>query len=240
MSQCMDIDATSFFRALFHRLSFQQGRAVLRRSQRCGQQRSGAGLLLRECFPRALASWAFMLRAFKPRAFAVSLALGLSLTGCGEPDLSGLENKLGDLRADPSGLELPPVPDLPHYDTVDYDQSSRRSPFLARQPAPEAAPEGSIDLAPDSDRPLEPLEAYPLDKLSLVGTLSVGNRPSALVRAPGGEVHRLTNGDHMGTDYGRIVSITERAVQLVEVVNNGRGSWIEHTRQLTLDDPTTK
>ncbi|WP_304526305.1 pilus assembly protein PilP [Halomonas sp. I5-271120] len=202
---------------------------MLKRSQRW-QERSRASLVSRECF----------LQAFAPRAFALSLALGLSLTGCSEPDLAALDNKLGGLRDDPSGVELPPVPELPHYAAVDYDQSSRRSPFRARQAAPEAAPEGSSELAPDSDRPLDPLEAYPLDKLMLVGTLSVGNRPSALVRAPGGEVHRLTSGDHMGADYGRIVSITERSVQLVEVVNNGRGGWTERTRQLTLDDPTTK
>lgn len=233
-----DRGAVSLFRGLLHRYPFPKDeQECVQRGGHKGravpwhwQAHSWARPASRECFPRT----------FTPRTFALSLALGLSLTGCSEPDIAGLDKKLSELRADPGSVELPPVPELPHYAAVAYDQSSRRSPFLARQPAPETAPEGSVDLAPDPDRALDPLEAYPLDELVLVGTLSVGNRPSALVRAPDGEVHRLTSGDHLGTDYGRIVSITERSVQLVEVVNNGRGGWIERTRRLTLDDPTTK
>lgn len=168
------------------------------------------------------------------------LGLSLMLVGCGEPDLVELDRKLEGLRVDPSGVELAPVPELPQYEVVSYHQADQRSPFQARLSAPETMPEGSADLAPDRDRPRGPLEAYPLEQLTLVGTLRVGNRPSALVRDPDGEVHRLTSGDYLGTDYGRIVSITGRSVQLVEVVNNGRGGWTERTRQLTLDDAITK
>lgn len=169
----------------------------------------------------------------------VSLGLALLLGGCSEPDLAGLDRELASLRANPRVVELSPVPELPQNAAVSYDQADQRSPFRARLPAPEAVPEGSADLAPDLERARGPLEAYPLEQLKLVGTLSVSNRPSALVRAPGGEVHRLNSGDHLGTDYGRIVSITSRSVQLIEVVNNGRGGWVERTRRLTLDDPTT-
>lgn len=220
MSPRMDSDAG----ALLGCATLQRGGKVLKRSPW-------------RWWPRSWVSSAS--RKGLSRAFALSLALGLSLTGCSEPDIAGLDKKLSELQADPSGIKLPPVPELPWYVAVAYDQSGRRSPFLARQPEAEAAPEGASDLAPDPDRPLDPLEAYPLDQLELVGTLSVGNQPSALVRAPNGEVHRLTSGDHMGTDYGRIVSITEASVQLVEVINNGRGGWVERTRRLLLDDPTT-
>ncbi|WP_458524811.1 pilus assembly protein PilP [Onishia taeanensis] len=173
----------------------------------------------------------------------MAMPLGLSallLVGCSEPELGTLERELKALRTAPGRVELAPLPEVPVYTPVAYDQSDRRSPFRSRLPAPEQVPDGSPELAPNLDRPREPLEAYPLDQLELVGTLSVANRPSALVRAPDGEVHRLSSGDRLGTDYGRIIGITARSVQMVEVVNDGRGGWVERTRQLTLDDDTTK
>ncbi|WP_230086176.1 pilus assembly protein PilP [Halomonas sp. 328] len=164
------------------------------------------------------------------------LLLLITLVGCGDPDIAGLDRQLAEIRANPGRLELSPLPDTPGYVAISYDQADRRSPFMARLPEPEGAlAGGSEDLAPDMARAREPLERYPLDRLALVGTLSVGGQPSALVRAPDGEVHRLRNGNYLGTDFGRIVSITEASVQLVEVVPNGRGGWIERVRSLSLN-----
>lgn len=162
-----------------------------------------------------------------------SLAL---LGACGDPDIASLERELEALRADPGELTLPPLPEVPSYQAVSYDQADRRSPFMAELPEAEELPVGTTDLAPDQDRAKEPLEAYALESLDLVGTLSVGGRPSALVRDPDGEVHRLRSGNHLGTDYGRIIGITDASVLLVEVVSNGQGGWIERTRLLTLEE----
>lgn len=164
------------------------------------------------------------------------LLLLAALVGCSDPDIGGLDRQLAEIRANPGELELTPLPETPGYTAISYDQADRRSPFMARLPEPEGAlAGGSEELAPDMSRPREPLENYPLDRLSLVGTLLVGGQPSALVRAPDGEVHRLRNGNYLGTDFGRIVSITEASVQLVEVVPNGRGGWIERVRSLSLN-----
>lgn len=164
------------------------------------------------------------------------LLLLAGLAGCSDPDIAGLDRQLVEIRANPGRLELSALPDTPKYVAIPYAQADRRSPFMARLPEPEAGlVGGSEELAPDMARPKEPLELYPLERLALVGTLSVGGQPSALVRAPDGEVHRLRNGNYMGTDFGRIVSITEASVQLVEVVPNGRGGWIERVRSLSLN-----
>ena len=92
------------------------------------------------------------------------------------------------------------------------------------------------DLAPDESRPKEPLEAFDLSQLELVGTLTVGGQPSALIQAPDGQVHRLRTGNYMGSDFGRIIGITGASVQLVEIVPTGRGGWTERSTRLTLDD----
>jgi type IV pilus assembly protein PilP len=127
------------------------------------------------------------------------------------------------------------LPEIPDYESVPYDEADQRSPFLPVMPEADLPPEGSADLAPDTTRPREPLEAYGLNELALVGILQVGGQPSALVRAPGGQVHRLRVGNYMGNDFGRIISITESSIQLIEVVPTGRGGWVERTTRLSLD-----
>ncbi len=163
------------------------------------------------------------------------LLLALALGACRDAATGDLERELASLRADPGELTLEPLPPMPVFHSVDYRFADQRSPFQSRLPESRVLPEGDVDLAPDTSRPREPLEAYELEQLNLVGTLTVGGTPSALVRAPDGNVHRLRVGDHLGSDFGRIVGITTASVQLVEIVPTGRGGWIERSTQLTLD-----
>lgn len=167
------------------------------------------------------------------RAVAVCLPLWLVLAGCSEVGLPALERELAELRVRPTG-EIASLPRTPQYRAVTYDQGDGRSPFLPERPETERAGGGG-NLAPDLSRPRDPLEAYALDSLRLVGTLSVDGRRSALVRDPQGQVHRLHAGEHMGTDFGRIVGITDSSVQLVEIVSNGQGGWTERSRNISLD-----
>ncbi|MFY0989420.1 pilus assembly protein PilP [Halomonas sp. C05BenzN] len=163
-------------------------------------------------------------------------AVLLWLAGCADPQLGSLDRDLSAIRNDPGQVPRVELPEIPEYEPVPYDEADRRSPFIAQLPEAEQPPRGSEELAPDLERPREALEAYGLGELDLVGTLQVGGQPSALVRAPDGQVHRLRVGNHLGSDFGRIVSITEASVQLVEVVPTGRGGWIERSTRLTLDD----
>ncbi|MBE0488978.1 MAG: pilus assembly protein PilP [Halomonas sp.] len=167
---------------------------------------------------------------------ALAAALLLGLAGCADPQLGALDRQLAEIRSNPGATPRVELPDIPDYEALPYDEADRRSPFIARLPETEQPPRGSEELAPDLTRPREPLEAYGLGQLDLVGTLTHGGQPSALVRAPSGTVHRLRVGNHMGSDFGRIVSITSASVQLIEVVPTGRGGWIERTTQLTLND----
>jgi type IV pilus assembly protein PilP len=157
------------------------------------------------------------------------------LTGCADPQLGNLDRELSEIRNNPGQVERVPLPEIPDYEPVPYDDADQRSPFLPVMPEADLPPEGSADLAPDTTRPREPLEAYGLNELALVGILQVGGQPSALVRAPGGQVHRLRVGNYMGNDFGRIISITESSIQLIEVVPTGRGGWVERTTRLSLD-----
>lgn len=162
--------------------------------------------------------------------FAVML-----LAGCSDARLDALDQRLAGLRAKPSG-ELPALPETPDYRPVTYDQAGSRSPFQPERPATEDAAANGNDLKPDMSRPREALERFPLDALTLVGTLVVDGHSFALVRDPDGKVHRVHAGMHLGTDFGRISKVADRDIHLVEIVSNGQGGWVERRRTLSLDN----
>lgn len=162
------------------------------------------------------------------------------LAGCGDPQLSALEGELESLRGRPSGQvqELPPQP---VYHPVTYDMADARSPFQSRLPEPEeeltAVDNG---VRPDLDRAREPLEAWPMEQLSMVGTLDVDGTRSALILTPAQEVQRVRVGNHMGSNFGRIIRIGDTQLDMVEIVPNGQGGWIERTRAMALAEPVQK
>lgn len=156
------------------------------------------------------------------------------LAGCADPKLVALERELAAIRSDAvraQGLELPEVP---RVERVDYDLEELRSPFIMRARGVERELDDGASVMPQLDRIREPLEAHGLSELQLVGTLRVGGQPSALVRAPGGQVHRLSVGNYLGLNHGRIVSITDTSLSLVELVVE-RGAWVERRREMMMD-----
>lgn len=169
---------------------------------------------------------------FKVPGFVTAMAL-MAMSGCADPQLGALDRELAGIRSHPGPTPDVELPDIPNYDTVSYLESEQRSPFAPRQvdDQREAPVEGR--LAPPVDRQREPLEAYDISELELVGTLTVGGQPSALIRSPEGQVHRLQTGNYLGADHGRIIGITESSILLVELVMQ-RGEWVERNRQITL------
>lgn len=165
----------------------------------------------------------------------------LALSGCAdESGFDDLDRYMEETRNAPRGV-VEPLPEFQAYEAFNYRSSDRRAPFQppveVQLTMREEAPRSNVQ--PDTDRPKELLEQFSLDNLNMVGTLrrSVGEAALyALVRDAQGGIHRVRKGNHMGQNYGRVVGIDEGRIELVEIVPNGRGSWIERPRSLTLDD----
>lgn len=94
-------------------------------------------------------------------------------------------------------------------------------------------------IAPEMARRKEPLEAYPLDTIKMVGSLQKKGQPAALVTADK-LLYQVTVGQYLGQSYGRITSINETAIQLREIVQDATGDWIERTTSLELQEGVTK
>lgn len=90
-------------------------------------------------------------------------------------------------------------------------------------------------LAGELNRRREPLEAFPLDSMSMVGSVERGGRPFALLRV-NELLYQVKVGDHLGQNYGRVTRIDETGVVLREIVQDAAGEWIERSANLQLQE----
>jgi len=90
-------------------------------------------------------------------------------------------------------------------------------------------------LAAEINRRKEPLEAYPLDSMSMVGSVTKQGRPYALLRVDN-LLYQVKAGDYLGQNYGKITKISETDISLREIVQDAAGEWIERTSSLQLQE----
>ncbi len=132
----------------------------------------------------------------------------------------------------------PPVERLPSITQVPpfaYQANDMRSPFdppvvLKRV----ERPQGGVQVQPDMNRVRQFLEQFPVASLSMVGTLAQEERVYALIRDANGNVHRVARGDYLGTDHGQVQRVAENAIELIEIVPDGAGGWVERARTVEL------
>jgi type IV pilus assembly protein PilP len=157
--------------------------------------------------------------------------LMIVVAACGS-DNRDLQARIDEIKARPGGV-IEPLPEVRPPPTYVYQADDRRSPFIPD--APQRVLEAS-GVGPDLDRPREFLEGLPLDALSMVGTLSNAQAAYGLIQDSDGLVHRVTIGDHMGQNYGRITNITDSEIQLLEIVSDGLGEYYERPAAIGLSD----
>lgn len=90
-------------------------------------------------------------------------------------------------------------------------------------------------IAPELARRKEPLEAFPLDTVSMVGSLIKQGQPVALVRVDN-LLYQVRNGSYLGQNYGRVSKVSETGLSLREIVQDATGEWIERTATLQLQE----
>jgi type IV pilus assembly protein PilP len=159
----------------------------------------------------------------------------LFLAACGGDEHQDLKEELKALTKDLRG-GIKPLPVVKPYEPVPYRAFDLPDPFgpakIELAVAAAAKSKGGAN-APDATRPREPLEAYPLESLKMVGTLAQKNTTFALVRADA-SVYRVKVGNYLGQNFGVITEITENQINLKELVQDASGDWTERTIALQM------
>ncbi|MFT5722291.1 MAG: type IV pilus assembly protein PilP [Motiliproteus sp.] len=175
-----------------------------------------------------------------PLLMALLAALLVTLQGCSQiDDTSDLQQFVEQTQARPSG-HIDPLPEFKAYESFLYRATSLRGPFEQLVRIELSTDEGSLgpknDLKPDIERPKEPLEAFKLENLRMVGTIHMLEQGelSALIRDAEGNIHRLERGNYIGKNYGEIITVNETQVDVIEIVQNGLDGWMKRPRNLVL------
>ena len=161
---------------------------------------------------------------------AALLAVALLVTGC-SGGMADLDAYIAEVKARPGG-RIDPLPEIKTYETFRYEPGDARSPFVPDLPTVGTA--GGV--RPDVERRREYLEGFPLDTLSMVGTLNMGGQRYGLIQTSDNLVHRVLVGNYVGQNDGRIVSITSSEIEVLEIVPDGLGGYTERAASISLGD----
>lgn len=158
--------------------------------------------------------------------------IAAGLAGCAD-DMAQLDAEINEVLARP-GTRIEPLPEIKPYESFTYvaDREGLRSPFVPDTPQALAGAGGSI--RPNADRSREYLEQFPLDTLRMVGTLQLGDVNYGLVQTSDGLIHRVVPGNYVGQNDGRIDTISESEIKLVEIISDGIGGYVERQAAIGL------
>ncbi len=173
--------------------------------------------------------------ALKIRNGLILVSALAALAACGG-DNDDLDQYINEVKSRPGG-RIEPLPEITPYEVFTYvaDAEGVRSPFVPD--TPQVATSGKDGgIGPDPDRSREFLEGFPLDTLSMVGTLYIGDTMYGLVQTSDGLIHRVVPGNYLGQNDGRISNITESEIELVEIISDGIGGYIERDAAISLSD----
>lgn len=168
--------------------------------------------------------------SFKLKTILITLTLGLSACTQSNEDLYTFidETKSKHLGS------VQPLPTFEPYKNFTYEAAELRDPFEAAFEAEVTDGETGAGLRPNATRPKEPLETYPLDTLRMVGILIQNENTWGLVKDPNNVVHRVQTGNYAGQNEGQIVTVTEKQIDIIEIIPDGLGGYIERTASLAI------
>lgn len=167
----------------------------------------------------------------KHLAFALLLATVGLAGGCGGNN-EDLMAEIEAVKARPGG-RIDPLPQIQPQERFIYEAENLRPPF---SPYSAADATGKGDVRPDANRRREFLERYPLDTLSMVGTIERGGQSYGLIRDPDGLIHQVQVGNHLGQNDGRIVTVSQSEVALIEIISDGMGGFLERPAAVALSE----
>jgi type IV pilus assembly protein PilP len=174
--------------------------------------------------------------AFLPRAVGSSV-IAAGLMACSGAEQQDLKQWMSEVRAQ-TKTSVPKLPEPKKFEPHGYAVQRELDPFnpqkLAVAQARLQARTGT-GIRPDLDRRREALEAYPLDAISMVGVLRQNNQTFALLQADK-TLYRVSAGNYVGQNFGKITGVTETEVALKEIVQDAAGEWTERPGKLQLQE----
>lgn len=164
---------------------------------------------------------------------AILLAAAL-LSGCGSEEHQDLRQWMKDSTQGLKG-RVPPLPEVKAFPVVAYEAVDLMDPFNSKKIEPNKRQSAAQGPKPDLIRRREPLEAFPLESLKMIGVLIQAKRSHAVIQADK-TIYQVRVGNYMGQNFGVVTGVNESEVVLKELIQDSSGEWVERTSTLQLQE----
>lgn len=168
------------------------------------------------------------------------MACGMVLWGCGASNEEDIRRWITEER-NQTRPKVAPIPAPKQFKPEPYTNATATEPFsnqkltqALKRDSNQVAANGAL-VAPELARRKEPLEAFPIDSMSLVGSIIKAGQPVGLVKVDN-LLYQVKLGNHLGQNYGRVTKISETEVILREIVQDAVGEWVERVATLQLQE----
>jgi len=175
------------------------------------------------------------------RTLLWALLAATALSACEGSDSEEIQKWMAEQRAN-TKPKITPIPEPKQFQPEAYDQEAQVEPFsnqklamALRRDTQQQSTASAALLEPELNRRKEPLEAYPLDAMAMVGSLIKQGQPVALIRVDK-LLYQVRPGNYLGQNYGKITKVGESEVVLRELVQDAAGEWIERVATLQLQE----
>jgi type IV pilus assembly protein PilP len=162
------------------------------------------------------------------------------LVGCGSSGEDELRVWMAEQRAS-TKPSVQPLTEPKKFIPESYTQEGAIDPFnqikltLALKRESSQVASNAALIAPEMARRKEPLEAFPLDSMAMVGSLNKSGSPTALIKVDN-LIYQVKVGNYLGQNYGKVIRINENSIQLREIAQDATGDWIERSASLDLQE----
>ena len=164
----------------------------------------------------------------------------LVLSGCGSAGEDELRVWMAEQRAN-TKPSVQPLTEPKKFIPEPYAEEGAIEPFnqlkltqALKRDSSQVASNAAL-IAPEMTRRKEPLEAFPLDSMAMVGSLNKSGAPTALIKVDN-LIYQVKVGNYLGQNYGKVVRITESSIQLREIAQDATGDWVERFASLDLQE----
>jgi type IV pilus assembly protein PilP len=169
-----------------------------------------------------------------------AMLLSTHLVACSFGEQEDLQQWMTEQR-NSTKPSVVPIPEPKKFSPAPYQQEAAIEPFsnlkltqALKRDSSQATANAAL-VAPELNRRKEPLEAFPLDSMALVGSLMPSGKPVALVRVDN-LLYQVKVGNYLGQNYGKVTKVSETEVALREIVQDAAGEWIERQANLQLQE----
>jgi type IV pilus assembly protein PilP len=160
-----------------------------------------------------------------------SIAMVLGLSGCGGGSMDDLQTFVAETGKDMQG-KIEPLPEVKVYEPFTYNAFDLPDPFKPRK----LSLGGGGGMQPDLTRPKEPLEAFSLETLKMVGVLSKLGVIHGVIKTSEGAIYHVKKGNYVGQNFGLVTQIGDSEINLREIVQDSAGDWSERSSTLILQE----